>query len=178
MSIKICYLLFLWLLFPYDAFAQKPLAKRVVLDWKFFKNDRPHTSRYTAYTWYRLTYKYTTFPTDTADEKIALRFEVSLLMDTAKSYFQFNRRSNGQKILKHEQGHADIGVLFAERLKKAFAEQEFLRRNYRETITMIFHEVWAAMQNENNRYDNETDHGNNSHAQRMWDLYFDSKFVN
>ena len=178
MGAKICYLLFLWLIFPYEGFAQKPLTKRVVLDWKFFKNDRPHASRYMAYTWYNLTYKYTAIPTDTTNEKINVRFEVSLAMDTTKSYFQFSRRANGQKKLKHEQGHADIGVLYAEKLKKAFAEKEFLKRNYRETITMIFHEVWAAMQNENNRYDDETDHGNNSRTQRMWDLYFDSKFVN
>lgn len=97
MGVKTCYLFFLWLLFPYEGFAQKPLAKRVVLDWKFFKNDRPHTSRYMAYTWYHLTYKYTVVPTDTTNEKINLRFEVTLAMDTAKSYFQFSRRANGQK---------------------------------------------------------------------------------
>jgi hypothetical protein len=179
MRVRICYLLFLWLLFPAESFAQKkPLAKRVILDWKFFKNDRPHTSRYTAYTSYRLTYKYSILPTDSTDEKMSLRFEVSLLLDTAKSYFQFSRRADGQKILKHEQGHADIGVLHAEKLKQAFAEKTFFKRNYRETISMVFYEVWAAMQTENKRYDEETEGSNNSQAQRMWDLYFDSKFVN
>jgi hypothetical protein len=178
MRVKICYLLFLWLLFPAEGFAQKPLIKRVVVDWKFFKNDRPHTSRYTAYIQYRLTYKYIILPTDSTEEKMNLRFEVSLVMDTAKSYFQFSRRADGQKLLKHEQGHADIGVLYKEKLKQAFAEKVFLKKNYRETITMVYYDVWAAMQNENNKYDEETERGNNSRAQRMWDLYFDSKFVN
>jgi hypothetical protein len=162
-------LLILLIIAPFFVFSQE----RPVLDWAFFKNDRPPNAEHQAYTWSNLMYSYR--PTKMEGEKIEFQFDVSLKMDTAKSYFDINRRMmRDTKLLKHEQGHADIAFIYYIKLKQAFAKSTYSKTNYKAEIRSIFDNIFAQMRAEQTKYDDETNHSKEAEAQRKWDLYLEN----
>ena len=157
----------LLILSPFFVQAQK----RAVLDWAFFKNDRPTNAEHQAFTWSNLSYRY--IPVKANGEKMEIQFTVNFKMDTVKSYFEANKRiSNDLRLLNHEQGHADIGFIYAMKLKDTFEKTAFLRKDYQAEIqniwTRIFSEMTAAQLN----YDAGTNHSKNLEEQKKWDQYF------
>ena len=165
-------LILLFILFPFTMLAQE----RPVLDWNFFRNDRPANAPHQALTWYNLSYRYK--PLRFEGDQVYLQFEVSLKMDSVRSYFDVNRkRLPDYELLKHEQGHADIGFLYALKLKEAFEKATFSRKDYQQAVRKIFDEVYGQMNAENIRYDSETDHSKNKNGQRNWDQYLKDEIV-
>ncbi|MDQ7948136.1 MAG: DUF922 domain-containing protein [Pedobacter sp.] len=156
-------------IFPFFAAAQE----RPILDWNFFKNDRPANAEHQAYTWAIVSYRYQ--PTQLKGDKMEVQFEVKLKMDTARSYFQADKRAAGSKLLKHEQGHADISCIYARKLKEKFTSATYSANHYQKEIKAIFDEVFAEMNAEQLRYDAETNHSMNASAQQKWDSYFSAQ---
>lgn len=150
------------------SFAQE----RPILDWNFFKNDRPTDGKYQAFTWTILSYKYNFVKSN--QEQMNIRFVVSSKADTAQSYFESARRlKNDTLLLKHEQGHADIVYIYAVRLKEIFRQTPFYKRNYKTEIDGIFKVLFANMRAEQARYDLETNHSKNRVEQKKWNEYFE-----
>ena len=146
--------------------------ERAILDWKFFKNDKPASAKYQAYTWSNVAYKYR--PVKYVGTKVEIQFDVTFKMDTAKSYFEESQVfAKNFKLLNHEQGHADIGFIYAMKLKKIFESTSFSRSNYHFEIKNIWTKIFSEMTNEQLMYDIETNHCKNLAAQKKWDLYFE-----
>lgn len=146
--------------------------ERPILDWKFFKNDRPAEGKYQAFTWTILSYKYNFIKSN--QEQMNIRFVVTSKADTAQSYFESARRlKNDTLLLKHEQGHADIVYIYAVKLKQIFEQTPFYKSNYKTEIDGIFKVVFAKMRAEQARYDLETDHSKNRSEQKKWNDYFE-----
>lgn len=162
-------ILLFWInLIPFIAISQE----RAILDWNFFKNDRPANAKYQAFTWSNVAYRYK--PIKVNGDKMEIQFTVTFKMDTAKSYCEVSQiKNNNLKLLKHEQGHADIGFIYAMKLKNIFAATSFYRANYRTEINNIWTKLFSEMTEEQSRYDIETKHLHNIEAQKQWDLYFE-----
>ncbi|RZL34618.1 MAG: DUF922 domain-containing protein [Pedobacter sp.] len=169
MKIRIGFLLlYLLIAFPCLIIAQE----RAILDWSFFKNDRPADVKYQAYTWSNVGYRYKPLKSD--GDKMEIQFTVTFKMDIAKSYCEVSQiKANNLKLLKHEQGHADIGFIYAMKLKKLFESTSFSKVNYQQEIKNIWTNVFSEMTNEQARYDIETNHLHNVKVQKQWDLYFE-----
>ena len=161
-------LVVLMIIFPFFMKAQQ----REVLDWEFFKNDRPANAKWQAFTWYNIFYRYRVLSFE--GERAKLSFDVTSKMDTAKSYFETARRlKNDTSLLKHEQGHADIAFIYAVKLKDTYANTTFLKANYKEHVKEIFDRIFAQMMAEQEKYDTEVDHSKNKEQQRRWNSYFE-----
>ena len=145
--------------------------KHEILDWDFFKNDRPINAEHQAFTWSKLSYRYKVLKFEGEIAKIS--FEVFSKVDTANSYFEKARRlQNDTLLLKHEQGHADIVFIYALKLKEAFNKIIFSKQNFKEEVTGIFNGIFLEMRLEQLKYDAESDHSKNKEGQRKWNGYF------
>lgn len=163
------------LLFPLGVFSQQESIAPIKLDWEYFKNDKPKNVGHDAFLAYNLKYKYR--PTKVKGERIFLQFEVIATLDTAKSYFDFNRKFKDERLLAHEQGHADILIIYARKLKKALDEGIFLKTNYRLKTKELFDVIFSEMNSENEKYDLETNHSRNRAIQDTWNLYFKTELI-
>jgi predicted secreted Zn-dependent protease len=162
-------LVILLIIAPFFAMAQE----RQILDWAFFKNDRPANAEHQAFTWSNISYQYKYLKTD--GEKIEFQFNVTLKMDTAKSYFEKNKRlMNDTRLLQHEQGHADIAFIYALKLKEIFAKTSFSTKNYQNEIKNVFAKILEDMRADQLKYDAESEHSKNQEGQKKWDLYFEN----
>lgn len=156
-----------------SSFAANSLSAQVheILDWDFFSNGRPRGADSQAFTWSTLSYRYRIL--DGEANSSVIKFEVNSKADPDKSYFEKARRlANDIQLLKHEQGHADIVYIAALRLKQELEQTSFLVETVEEASGKIFDRVLFAMQNEQKKYDLETNHSNNLAGQKRWDLYF------
>lgn len=161
-------LLYLLVAFPCLTIAQE----RAILDWSFFKNDRPANTEHQAFTWSILGYRYKVLKVD--GDQVKMEFTVTNKPDTGKSYFDSKLvKSNNVRLLKHEQGHADICFIYAMKLKNLFETTNFSKKNYQADIKDIWKKIYAEMTAEQLRYDTETNHSKDFENQKKWDLYFE-----
>ena len=152
---------------PFVVLAQE----RQILDWGFFKNDRPSNVEHQAFTWTYLGYNFKTVKVD--GEKANIQFEVTFRLDTAKSYFDHTRKQlNDLKLLEHEQGHADITFIYAMKLKDSLSKTTFYLKTYNVEARKIFNKIYGDMREEQLRYDSETNHSRITYEQKKWNKYF------
>lgn len=149
----------------FGGFTNKSLAQDTIhwrpnykLKWEDYKGKPDSASKHMAITSYFLTYNYSL--TDTS-----FHFNV---------FCYFEKKTSWKKIivdsllLQHEQGHFDIGQLYARKLKKAFASYKPVR----ETIDKDLKNIFDTINNEralmDSQYDKETNFSRNRKNQRLW----------
>ncbi|HXB11149.1 MAG TPA: DUF922 domain-containing protein, partial [Bacteroidia bacterium] len=72
-------------------------------------------------------------------------------------------------ILKHEQLHFDICELFARKLRKMMEETDFTKvKNIIPQIQSMYNKVNGEFVRYEEKYDNETNHGENPAKQKLW----------
>eukprot|EP00828_Plagiopyla_frontata_P013833 TRINITY_DN18332_c0_g1_i1.p3 TRINITY_DN18332_c0_g1~~TRINITY_DN18332_c0_g1_i1.p3 ORF type:complete len:119 (-),score=16.23 TRINITY_DN18332_c0_g1_i1:14-370(-) len=76
-------------------------------------------------------------------------------------------------LLKHEQGHYDIGVLCALQFKKRAAEQQFSKSLYKLQVESLFQQTLQEFLIFERQYDRETRHYRNVEKQKEWNQYFE-----
>lgn len=101
----------------------------------------------------------------------SLEIEVSCLFDRTRSKVQ--RGFQTEELLRHEQGHFDIGEIWTRKLRKAYAQLPFTRENFEAengqvVIEAIYDNIWNKMRQMQEDYDESTNHGRNEHAQLDW----------
>ncbi len=74
--------------------------------------------------------------------------------------------------LKHEQGHFDIWEWYARVLRKKLIDTTLIKFNQ---TTAIFNLVYKEANNVEDRYDKETNHSNDTTAQRKWEALIKQK---
>jgi hypothetical protein len=172
MILRRCLFVLLIEIMPIFLIAQVEKQKPV-LHWDFFKNDKPNGAIRDAITTYSINYKY--YATKISGTSIKLSFNISLDLDTAKSYYNAALKFKSDALLKHEQGHVDIGFMHAAKLDSILKQTSFSTMDYRKKIESIFQEVLVAMKAENRQYDEETSHGTNPSNQEKWNSYLKVK---
>jgi hypothetical protein len=165
--------IFLYLVFVFfSSFSLKAQQKlkRIQLNWDFFKLDQPTNAKHPAFTSYHFNLK--TKLDKVVGNTLQLKFDVVFKLDTAKSYMELDRKHQDTDLLNHEQGHADIGILYARKLDLALRKAVFFQAGYNEKINRIFNEVNGFMLKASSKYDLETKYGTDKIEQNKWDAYF------
>jgi len=94
-----------------------------------------------------------------------LIFYIQAIVVKSKSYL----KDFSPYVLKHEQLHFDITELYARKLRKIISEKDFKKvKNVQEQITKMYTKVNDELQKEQNKYDEDTEHGINSAKQKVW----------
>jgi hypothetical protein len=94
-----------------------------------------------------------------------LVFSVEAVFVMSKSYIT----QYSDYILKHEQLHFDICELYARKLRKMIADKDFKKvHNVQEVIQQMYNKVSAEFIKEEDKYDNDTNHGLNAAKQQVW----------
>lgn len=103
-----------------------------------------------------------------ASSMVGIRYHLSFDKDSVitdvSCYFLRNKSwiRKGDSMLQHEQGHFDIGELFARKLKIAFAASG--GRDYKS----IFNRIKKEKHEMSLLYDKETEFSKNKEEQRIW----------
>jgi hypothetical protein len=148
---------------------------RLKLTWDFYKNGKPPGEYYSACTFANFLYKYQI--KSYTNNEIKLKFVVNYKLDTAKSYFDEKLLLKDYNLLAHEQGHVDLGVIYARKLYNELSKSVYYRENYKKKIDYIFKKVLKDWNLENQRYDKETAHCQNVVSQNHWNLFFDAYYA-
>lgn len=95
-----------------------------------------------------------------------MEFSVQAVFIKSKS----NIVQNSDYLLKHEQLHFDICELFARKLRKVMAETDFTKvKNIQHEIQTMYNKVTMDCGKYEEKYDNDTNHGENPAKQKVWE---------
>ena len=68
----------------------------------------------------------------------------------------------------HENGHFDIGEIYARMIRKEITEEKITKKNYSKKVEKIYQKNKTLMENEQKQYDEETGHSVNKEMQEKW----------
>lgn len=138
------------------------------LTWNDFKGRPDNGSAYDANTFWNITYNINgiSFKGDTA--KIS-RFSVILQLDEKLSWSKPEKQT--AVLLKHEQGHFDIGLICQQEIIGLLNNTVFLKTDFKEKIPAIFSSTLEKYRLLQEKYDAETDHSKNQPAQDSWNNF-------
>lgn len=141
-----------------------------LLNWDDFTGKPDKGSPYFAFTYWNTTCKYDAFrfKADT------VQWKVQVTLDLGKNSWQ-KRDKVTDTLLKHEQGHFDIGILCAMEMQQKIDGTVFLRNDYQSKLSAIIKDVIDKYKKMDLQYDEETNHYANREQQWKWDAFFESK---
>ena len=141
------------------------------LTWSDFKGTPDKDSRYWAYTYWNVYYRYDA--PQIIDNKVNINFKVWCELDS-KSWVKSNPVIELKKaqLLNHEQGHFNIAQILVKELEKNFKAHNYDINTYESEIKEIFNTTFAKYRELEKRYDNETNHMNNVTEQEKWNKFF------
>ena len=133
------------------------------LTWDDFQGTPDDESEFASVTDWGITCNYTV-------SENYMEFFVNCFFDKNNSW----TKSGSAYILKHEQGHFDIGEIYARRLRKALATADLNTENAEAKISEIYNSISAECAAEQDRYDAETNHSINEQKQAEWLVRIDA----
>jgi hypothetical protein len=175
MLLKIVYLLVFL-----TAFRQLPAQKIMVngsegnrlLQWTDFTGSPDNGSPYLAHTAWKTNVKYTGV-TFEGEKAVLQGFEMTLAFDPQTSWVKRGKESN--ELLKHEQGHFDVGVLYMREAVETIARTTFSRAGYKEEFQKIIRDLYQKYVSMGDQYDTETNHSIKKEEQEKWNAFFGEK---
>lgn len=157
------------LIIPIHIFAQQ----RVILTWDSFTKDKPANAEHQALIAFLVVNEYRARPDK--GNLMEVKFNVKAVIDTSKSYFDFNLKNKDYKLLNHEQGHADLATIYALKLKDEFNKTKYFKASFHDQIKQIYAKITRQLGEQQKLYNLETDHGLNELEQKRWDLILKKK---
>lgn len=156
------------LAFSQDIFINA-VNKNRPLTWDDFKGTPGGNSSAAAFTVWNITYSMggIRFKGDTI--KID-KFSVKLEFDEKRSWSKPEKQTNA--LLKHEQGHFDLGLICQREILKQFNSTVFLKTDFQNKIQTLFSSILEKYHLLGLKYDEETDHSRNQAAQNNWNSFF------
>jgi hypothetical protein len=156
------------LLFSQDVFIGG-VNKNRLLTWNDFSGKPDENSPHDANTYWNINYgfKGISFKGDTA--KIT-GFSATLTLNENLSWIKSEKQTN--YLLKHEQGHFDIGLICQREILNQFNNTVFLKSDFQSRIPAIFSALLEKYRLLGLKYDEETDHSKNQAAQDKWNSFF------
>ena len=131
------------------------------LTWNDFEGKPDLSSPWVAYTYWRIGYKHRA---NFTKDRVNLELKVSIKLED-KSW---TKQKEDNCLLKHEQGHFNIGLLCALEFKKRAREYKFTR-DYNVELKKLFKETLEEFLKLEKLYDDETCHYKNKEKQREWE---------
>ena len=95
-----------------------------------------------------------------------IHLQVNAVVNKAKSWVKESSRN--AKILAHEQGHFDIVEINTRNFRRDIKAHTFKTATYKSELDSMTRICWAETDAEQDLYDKETAHSNNSEAQSAW----------
>ena len=138
-----------------------------LLKWSDFTGTPDNSTDLYAYTYWFVTYKWGPFSFNGDTAKLQL--EVTLELEK-RSWKKQDKITDA--LLDHEQGHFNIGWLFAIAFQKRVNATVLLRNNYESVIAAIFREELEKYRQLERQYDKETNHFHDKQQQLKWNDYF------
>ena len=166
------------LLYCKSSFSQEILIGGVPgnrpLTWDDFTGRPDNGSSHEAYTFWNINYVYagTKYKSDTA---VLIGTNVKLELNGTASWIKKGKETND--LLKHEQGHLDIGRLSAIALQQAFNNTVFFKNDLQTKLSAVFAEVFKKYKDMGQLYDDETAHSRNKEEQERGDLFFSKELT-
>jgi hypothetical protein len=145
------------------------INKNRLLTWADFTGKPDKNSAYEANTYWTINYTFDgiTFKSDTAT---IAGFQVKLELDNNKSWVKSGREN--ASLLKHEQGHFDIGLICQNEMIKQINNTVFLNADFKNKLDNIFSFTLEKYKLMGVKYDEETNHSKNEESQIKWDAFF------
>ncbi|MFI5148820.1 MAG: hypothetical protein ACHQRM_03740 [Bacteroidia bacterium] len=97
-----------------------------------------------------------------------LEFDVNTVFTPSLSWVRSDKKTG--YLLKHEQGHFDIGELFARKMRKALSEKSFIQKTFVAEYKAITNRFNTEFLKYTADYDTETHHSLINEKQEEWDL--------
>ncbi len=142
-----------------------------LLTWNDFKGEPDKGSPYFANTAWTTLYLDQVKFTDTV--ALLTSFQFTLMLDPKSTWLKPGKGSDA--LLKHEQGHFDIGYLFMQEVIKNIKTVSFSRQNFQKELEAFITKIHQKYTDLNKQYDDETAHSANKEAQEKWNNYFDKE---
>ena len=138
------------------------------LEWSDFKGQPDASSPYFANTRWNIGYTMPNIKVG-ADSVPLTGFVVKLELDSKGSWVKSGKQTAG--LLKHEQGHFDIGRLCQMELVSVLNKTYVIPAQLSTKVGGIFNTIMNKYHNMGIQYDKETDHNLNAEAQEKWNRF-------
>lgn len=143
-----------------------------LLVWDDFSGNPDKNSSYEANTYWRLNYSFKNF-TQAGDTVKLLGVTVKLELDGKQSWKK--KGAETASLLRHEQGHFDIGIICQQEMIQQFNSTVFFKNDFVNKLNAIFKTTMEKYHAMGVKYDEETDHSKNQESQKKWDAFFKEK---
>ena len=143
-----------------------------LLVWNDFTGTPDAASSYFAYTYWNLNYRYTGVKMD-ADTVSLKGLQMTLQFDGSRSWV--NQPKSTDELLKHEQGHFDLGRLCQLEILAIVKTTVFYKADFKSQLKTIFTNTVDKYKALGRKYDEETNHSINKQKQEEWNNFFVSE---
>jgi hypothetical protein len=167
------YFFCLFLVFTFNSVAQKVIISgeetKRLLTWKDFTGVADNNSSFFAYTAYTTAVKFDDVQFS-GDKAVIKGFIMTLELDAKKSWVKKGKESDD--LLKHEQGHFDVGILYMQAVLQKVDSANFTRSGYQQEFQKLIKEIHQKYRDMGSQYDKETNHSIKKDEQEKWNIYF------
>lgn len=140
------------------------------LRWDDFTGQPDHSTGLYAYTYWYVSYKWGPF----GFSRDTVKWNVEVILELEKRSWKKPDKIS-DSLLAHEQGHFDIGLLFAKAFRERVNATVFFRPNYQSRIAELFNEELEKFRKMESQYDRDTEHFHNREQQRKWNEFFEKE---
>lgn len=140
-----------------------------LLTWSDFKGEPDNNSPHDALTLWNINYGLQNITLKGDTIKIG-SFLVTLSLEGTKSWIKPQKQTD--LLLKHEQGHFDIGLICQREIIRQVNSAVFFKEGFQEKIQTVFSSTLNKYFALSEQYDKETDHSRNQQFQDTWNAFF------
>ena len=143
-----------------------------LLRWSDFQGMPNNSSPYFAYTAWKTNVKFSGVVFE-GEKAFINGFEMIVEFDAKNSWVKKGKETD--ELLKHEQGHFDVGVLYMQEVLQSIATANFTKTGYKDEFQKLIkdiHDKYVAM---GDKYDKDTNHSVKKDEQVKWNAFFEEK---
>ena len=162
----------------HDLWAQKIIiegeGRNRLLQWTDFKGKPNDSSPFFAYTAWKTNVKFSGVQFE-GEKAILNGFEMTVEFDANNSWVKKGKETI--ELLKHEQGHFDVGVLYMQEVLNSIPSASFTKAGYKDEFQKFIkdiHQKYVAM---GEKYDKDTAHSINKSEQVKWNAFFEERVL-
>jgi predicted secreted Zn-dependent protease len=156
--IECSFILLVFVLVAFRPDARIPWRADSRLKWSDFKGSPPAGATNAAITSYHINMNMG------YDSRKGFRYQVDCSFDQNRSWGKVRT----DDVLRHEQGHFDIGEIYARKLRRRLSQFTYNPRTANRELTRIYDSITLACSKFQDVYDEETDFSRNAAQQKKW----------
>ena len=135
--------------------------KEKPLKWEDFKGKHDANEELHAFTYTEIKLKSLVHSSPDS-----MKFCIECTFDRTKSSVMKGKETDS--LLKHEQGHFDLGEIYARMMRKKIKATIFTQADLSKSMSMIYKLYFEMYEKEQDKYDTETNHSMDGEKQTLW----------